>query len=66
MRSQKGSADYYESKMVMNRIRAYGHQTFNSTQQVELRAVLVSRLFLNLLANQYAIALGLHKLPPIE
>lgn len=52
--------------MVMNRIRAYGDQTFNSTQQVELRAVLVSRLFLNLLANQYAVALGLPKLPPIE
>lgn len=33
---------------------------------MELRNVLVSQLVLNKLANQFAKALGLHKLPPIE
>ena len=52
--------------MVMDWIRIYSHNALDLKEQVFLRKVLVSRLVLNKFANQYAEALGLHKLPPIE
>lgn len=52
MRSQKGSTNYIESKMVMRRIRPYKHNKLDAEEQIELRKVLISQLILNKLANQ--------------
>ncbi|KAI9924679.1 hypothetical protein AWENTII_009775 [Aspergillus wentii] len=66
MKSQKGSSNYLESKMAMNQIRAYYDNELDTRRKISLRKLLISRLVLNKLANQYALALDLYKLPEIE
>lgn len=52
MRSQKGSTNYLESKMVMRRIRPYRYNKLDAEEQIELRKALILQFILNKLANQ--------------
>lgn len=50
----------------MNLIRAYASGSLDNEHLIILRKLLVHRISLNRIANQYALALGLYKLPEIE